>query len=53
MRGVLGIFFATKARVRWTVLGLLLLAGLAEGVGLTSLLPLLSVASSGAESGAR
>ncbi len=51
MRGVLGIFFATKARIRWTVLGLLLLAGLAEGIGLTSLLPLLSVAGAGSDGG--
>jgi ATP-binding cassette subfamily C protein len=51
MRGVLGIFFATKARIRWTVLALLLLAGLAEGIGLTSLLPLLSLSGGGTDSG--
>jgi len=51
MRGILGIFFATKPRIRWTVLGLLLLAGLAEGIGLTSLLPLLTVADAGTDSG--
>lgn len=41
---VLRIFFASKGATRWTVLGFLLLAGLAEGIGLTTLLPLLTVA---------
>ncbi|MDH3474959.1 MAG: ABC transporter ATP-binding protein/permease [Rhodospirillales bacterium] len=35
-----------KGSTRWTVLALLLLAGLAEGIGLTSLLPALSLAGS-------
>lgn len=41
---VLKIFFAAKGSTRWTVLALLLLAGLAEGVGLTTLLPVLTIA---------
>ncbi|MDH3921138.1 MAG: ABC transporter transmembrane domain-containing protein, partial [Rhodospirillales bacterium] len=44
MLGVIRIFLASQGTTRWTVLILLLLAGLAEGVGLTSLLPLVSIA---------
>ncbi len=44
MFGVVRIFFASKGATRWTVLALLLLAGLSEGIGMTSLLPLVSVA---------
>jgi ATP-binding cassette subfamily C protein len=41
---VLKIFFAAKGSTRWTVLVLLLLAGFAEGIGLTTLLPVLTIA---------
>lgn len=41
---VLKIFFAVKGSTRWTVLALLLLAAFAEGVGLTTLLPVLTIA---------
>ena len=41
---VLRIFFAIKGATRWTVLALLLLAGLAEGIGLATILPVLSLA---------
>ena len=44
MLGVLKIFFASRGKTRWTVLGFLMLAGLAEGIGLTSLLPMVAVA---------
>ena len=44
MLGVIRIFLASQGTTRWTVLTLLLLAGLAEGIGLTSLLPLVSIA---------
>ena len=43
---VLRIFLAIKGVTRWTVLALLLLAGLAEGVGLATILPVLSFAES-------
>jgi ATP-binding cassette subfamily C protein len=50
---VLRIFFAIKGATRWTVLVFLLLAGLAEGIGLSSLLPLFSVSGvAGGESSA-
>jgi ATP-binding cassette subfamily C protein len=53
MLGVLRIFFAIKGATRWTVLLFLLLAGLAEGIGLSSLLPLFSVSGvAGGESSA-
>jgi ATP-binding cassette subfamily C protein len=53
MLGVLRIFFAIKGATRWTVLVFLLLAGLAEGIGLSSLLPLFSVSGvAGGESSA-
>lgn len=45
MFGVLGIFFGSKGTSRWTVLVCLLIAGLAEGVGLATLLPLVELAS--------
>jgi ATP-binding cassette subfamily C protein len=44
MLGVIRIFLGSKGSIRWTVLILLLLAGFAEGIGLTSLLPLMSIA---------
>ncbi len=44
MLGVLRIFFGNAGTGQWTVLGCLLLAGLAEGIGLAGLLPLLTVA---------
>ncbi len=43
MLGVLRIFFGAKGANQWLILGCLLAAGLAEGIGLASLLPLLSV----------
>ena len=53
MLGVLRIFFAIKGATRWTVLLFLLLAGLAEGIGLSGLLPLFSVSGvAGGESSA-
>ena len=44
MTGVLRIFYGAKGTRPWVVLGCLLLAGIAEGFGLASLLPLLSLA---------
>lgn len=41
---VLRIFLAIKGAARWSVLALLLLAGLAEGIGLATVLPVLSLA---------
>ncbi len=53
MLGVLRIFFAIKGTTRWTVLIFLLLAGLAEGIGLSGLLPLFTVSGvAGGESSA-
>jgi ATP-binding cassette subfamily C protein len=43
MRGVLHIFFHTSGTRPWLVLGCLLLAGFAEAVGLTTLLPTLGI----------
>ncbi len=48
MVGILRIFFGSKSTNQWVVLVCLILAGLAEGIGLASLLPLLTTA--GAES---
>ena len=48
---VLRIFFAVKGSTRWTVLVLLLLAAFAEGVGLTTLLPVLAIAVDPADKG--
>ncbi len=44
MHGVLRIFYGAKGTNPWFVLGCLLAAGIAEGVGLATLLPLLSLA---------
>ncbi len=44
MLGIIRIFLALKGATRWTVPLLLLLAGLAEGIGVTTLLPLVSIA---------
>ncbi len=44
MISVLRIFYSAPGTNPWLVLGCLLLAGLAEGVGLATLLPLLSLA---------
>jgi ATP-binding cassette subfamily C protein len=46
MIGILKIFFSVKAGNPWLVLGCLLLAGLFEGLGIASLLPVLSLATS-------
>ncbi|WP_193371338.1 ABC transporter ATP-binding protein [Pelagibius marinus] len=43
MIGILRIFYGAKGTTPWLVLGCLLLAGLAEGVGMAALLPALSV----------
>lgn len=50
MRNVVGIFFKAKGTSPWLVLGCLLLAGVASGLGLASLLPLLTLATDGATS---
>lgn len=44
MLGILRIFYGAKGTRPWLVLGCLLLAGVFEGIGLASLLPLLSLA---------
>ena len=44
MIGILRIFYGAKGTKPWLVLACLLLAGIAEGVGLATLLPLLSLA---------
>jgi ATP-binding cassette subfamily C protein len=44
MLGILRIFYGAKSTKPWLVLACLLLAGIAEGVGLATLLPLLSLA---------
>ncbi|HMR30263.1 MAG TPA: ABC transporter ATP-binding protein [Geminicoccaceae bacterium] len=44
MLGVIRIFLSTGGIYRWIVLGAVLLGALAEGLGLASLLPLISVA---------
>jgi ATP-binding cassette subfamily C protein len=44
MIGVLRIFYGARGTRPWIVLACLLLAGIAEGVGLATLLPLLSLA---------
>jgi len=44
MRNVIGIFFEARGTSPWLVLGCLLLASIASGIGLASLLPLLSLA---------
>ncbi len=49
MIGILRIFYGAKGTAPWLVLACLLLAGLAEGVGLATLLPLLSLAISGGQ----
>ena len=46
MIGILKIFFSAKAGNPWIVLGCLLLAGIFEGLGIASLLPVLSLATS-------
>ena len=48
MKEVLRIFLAAPPGIRWVVTAGLLLAGIAEGLGLTSLLPLVSIAIDGA-----
>jgi ATP-binding cassette subfamily C protein len=47
MIGILRIFYGAKGTTPWLVLGCLLLAGLAEGVGMATLLPALSIAIDG------
>ncbi len=44
MIGILRIFYGAEGTKPWLVLGCLLLAGVFEGIGLASLLPLLSLA---------
>lgn len=44
MYGVLRIFYEARGTRPWLVLGCLLVAGIAEGIGLATLLPLLSLA---------
>jgi len=44
MIGILRIFYGARGTRPWLVLGCLLLAGIAEGIGLATLLPLLSLA---------
>lgn len=46
MRDVLNIFFKTEGASRWGVLTCVMLASLAEGIGLATLLPLLTISSS-------
>ena len=43
MLSVLRIFFNAKGTNSWTVLGALVLAGLAEGIGVANLLPLITI----------
>ncbi|MGI9510992.1 MAG: ABC transporter ATP-binding protein [Geminicoccaceae bacterium] len=45
MRDVLNIFFKTKGANRWSVLICVLFASLAEGLGLATLLPILTISS--------
>ncbi|MGE5766350.1 MAG: ABC transporter ATP-binding protein [Bacteroidota bacterium] len=54
MLGVLRIFYGARGAKAWLVLACLLLAGISEGIGLATLLPLLSLAidDSGGESSA-
>ncbi|MEQ8355235.1 MAG: ABC transporter ATP-binding protein [Kiloniellaceae bacterium] len=47
MIGILRIFYGARGTNPWLVLGCLLLAGIAEGIGLATLLPLLSLAIDG------
>lgn len=47
MTGLLRIFFRSKAANPWMVLALLLLAGLFEGIGLSTMLPILTMTSDG------
>ena len=47
MLGVLRIFFRAEGTRPWLVLGCLLFASFAEGLGVAALLPLLTVASGG------
>jgi len=51
MIGILRIFYGAKGTAPWLVLACLLAAGLAEGVGLATLLPALSLAIDGASGG--
>src|SRR3546814_11880408 len=44
MISILRIFYGARGTKPWFVLGCLLLAGISEGVGLATLLPLLSLA---------
>lgn len=48
MRDVLNIFFKSKGASRWQVLVCMLFASLAEGLGLATLLPLLTISSGAA-----
>src|SRR3546814_15405648 len=54
MISILRIFYGARGTKPWFVLGCLMLAGISEGVGLATLLPLLSLAidDSGGESSA-
>jgi ATP-binding cassette, subfamily C, bacterial len=47
MRGVLRIFLNTGGSYRWVVLGCVLLSTIADGIGIASLLPLVTVALEG------
>jgi ATP-binding cassette subfamily C protein len=51
MFGVIRIFFRAKGANPWTVLSCLVGAGFIEGIGIATLLPLLTVATAGAISG--
>ncbi|MEZ5825702.1 MAG: ABC transporter ATP-binding protein [Geminicoccaceae bacterium] len=44
MRGLIGIFFATNPARAWGVLACLVLANLVEGLGLATLMPIITVA---------
>jgi ATP-binding cassette subfamily C protein len=47
-RGSLRVFFSVPLRRQVTLIGCLILAGLAEGIGIAGLLPVLSIAAGGA-----
>ena len=49
--GIFRIFFSTSISRQVTVIGCLMLAGLAEGIGLASLLPVLAIATGDAQGG--
>ena len=47
MRGVIQIFLNTGGSFRWVVLGCVLLGTVADGIGIASMLPLITVAVGG------